>query len=500
MRILNIMIGMALLPVWVLCGASGPAAHAEMEKIHDRTITREVSQELYQDVSVSSHLIDVETREGVVTLSGSVDNIMARDRAADIAGRIRGVRSVVNRIRVRPVDRGDSEIRTDIKTALLLDPATETYDVRVSVDNGVVTLKGKVHSWAEKELVKEVAKGVKGVRGVRSEIDIEYSKDRPDDELKAEIEGKLDSAIYVRDWLIDVTVDNGNVELTGSVASAAEKTRAKALSWIIGVRSVNAEQLEVVPVLRKRDLRRKKIKIRSDKEIRRAVRDALVQDPRVHKFKVDVKVDDGVVTLDGLVDNPKAKQAAQEDASNTAGVFGVNNGIKVRPGGGARDQVIEENVLRAIRWDPYLERYEIIVVVRNRKVYLNGMVDNYYEKLRAENIASRVSGVAEVRNSLEVSYVWPYKSDDEIKRAVRNRFYWNVFVDAEDVELRVEDGTVTLSGEVADRAEMMSAVRSAFEGGAKRVINRLTIRGKEGKEAEIYTESYYYRLSGGSYL
>ncbi|MBD3296401.1 MAG: BON domain-containing protein, partial [Candidatus Omnitrophica bacterium] len=266
------------------------------------------------------------------------------------------------------------------------------------------------------------------------------------------------------------------------------------------VRSVNAEQLEVVPELRERNLRRKKIRIREDGEIRRAVRTALLNDPRVRSFKVDVKVDNGIVTLNGLVDNPKAKQVAGEDASNTVGVLGVNNRIKVRPSGMAPDQVIGENVISAIRWDPYLETYEITVVARNRKVYLSGMVDNYYEKMRAGDTASRVAGVEEVRNNLKVSYVWPYKSDDEIKKAVRNRLYWNVFVDSGDVELRVEDGTVTLSGEVADRAAMMAAVRSAFNGGAKKVINRLTVRGQGRKEPEVYTMPFYLRHGGGMYL
>jgi hypothetical protein len=66
----------------------------------------------------------VETIEGVVTLSGTVSNLLARDRAVMIAESIKNVRSVINEIEVMPVERADSEIRNDVTASLVTDPIT----------------------------------------------------------------------------------------------------------------------------------------------------------------------------------------------------------------------------------------------------------------------------------------------------------------------------------------------------------------------------------------
>ena len=70
--------------------------------------------------------VDVSTSQGIVTLSGSVDNPLAKERAVKIAKSIRGVLGVIDQIIVTPVSRSDEDIRKDIQAALQEDPATES--------------------------------------------------------------------------------------------------------------------------------------------------------------------------------------------------------------------------------------------------------------------------------------------------------------------------------------------------------------------------------------
>ena len=81
----------------------------QARKIEDKNITLAVERKLLADASVPSHYIDVKTDNGIVTLLGTVDNILAKDRATKIAESIKGVRSVVNTITVKPMLRPDNK-------------------------------------------------------------------------------------------------------------------------------------------------------------------------------------------------------------------------------------------------------------------------------------------------------------------------------------------------------------------------------------------------------
>ncbi|MBD3392991.1 MAG: BON domain-containing protein, partial [Chitinivibrionales bacterium] len=187
------------------------AAFAKKTKsrIPDITITRAVKGELASDQAVSAHLIDVRTNDGIVELSGSIDNLLARDRAVKLAQAIRGVRAVVNRIEVYPVVRADSDIRVDIVTALAEDPATDSYEIRVDVEDGKAVLSGNVESWAEKQLCASVTKGILGVNELKNNIKVSFTPNRKDHEIKAEIERRLELDPHVTEGLLEVAVKDG---------------------------------------------------------------------------------------------------------------------------------------------------------------------------------------------------------------------------------------------------------------------------------------------------
>ena len=111
----------------------------------------------------------------------------------------------------------------------------------------------------------------------------------------------------------------------------------------------------------------------------------------------------------------------------------------------------------------------------NQKAYLHGTVDTHHEKNHAADVASRVAGVVEVENYVEVIKPWVWKSDAEIKKDVEHQFFWSPFVDSEEITVNVEDGEVTLTGNVRSFFEADKAVTNTFEGGAKSVRARLSL-------------------------
>jgi osmotically-inducible protein OsmY len=460
------------------------AGFAAAREIKDIDITLAVDRQLQNDEGVPAHLINVRTKDGIVTLSGPVENLLARERAAEIAAMIKGVRSVINFIDVLGIIRTDAQIRTDIEQALMDDPATDVFDINVSVQNGAVILTGMVDSWQEEKLCVLVAKGVLGVKEVKSNIEVSQKSKRPDGEIRADIEQRLAYDVWIDDALIEVKVLRGNAILSGAVGSLAEKTRAFRSAWVAGVTSVEDKDL-VVDWSRSKKMRRpiENYPMKSDEEIKQALKEAFFYDPRLSPFNLTVSVENGVVTLSGQVHNLKAKQVAEQDANNTVGVWLVKNHLKVRPGMGPHtspkpdvDAELARKVRLALLRNPYTHQHEIGVTVNNQLVMLDGTVNSNLEKAKAEDVVSAVKGVAAVMNNLRVNRTWTPKEDWEIKKDIEDELWWSPFVDEDDVSVTVTDGIATLVGLVDTLRERRVATKNAYEGGAKQVRNLLKVR------------------------
>jgi len=273
------------LTIWLFLNESAFAAPA----LEDTAITDAVESELISDPAVPFDHINVTTADGIVTLTGRTDNILARERAVKIAQVVRGVKSVVDRIEMVPTfARTDIQIEKDIEEAFLFNPATETYEITVQVDAFEATLSGRVDSRPEKMLAETLAKSVKGVIAVHNDIEVKETENRSDPAILADVEQAFEWDVLVDDGLIDVGVKDGTVILTGTVGSAAEKNKAIVDAWVSGVKSVDAKGLEVERWARDADLRGDKYVVKSDVDIRKAVERALFHDPRVSAAGVDI--------------------------------------------------------------------------------------------------------------------------------------------------------------------------------------------------------------------
>lgn len=455
---------------------NGSLHAAPVPRMPDGDITAAVTTDLIADDAVMANEIDVSTEDGIVTLEGSVDSMLKKERAAAHARATRAVRAVVNRVKIRPLLQiSDKDLAKAIEDAWLADPATEASDLEVSVEDGVVTISGTADSFAEKSLASDVAKRVPGVIDIRNRIQIEYDTDRADAEIASEVKARLENDVRVDDRLIQVGVKNGIVSLSGTVGSLQEKNRAGIDAWVAGVQAVNTDALAVDWA--RRDPMRRVVDFvsRTDIEIEQAVKDAFRYDPRVLSFQPRVAVNEGTVTLSGVVDNLMAKRAAGQDARNTLGVWRVHNQLKVRPKA-VPDDEIEARVASALLANPYVERFDIDVDARNGWVYLSGVVNTSFESEQAAWAAERVQGVVGVVNNVTYDYRWRWKPDWEIREDVKDQFFWSPFVDAEDINISVDNGVVSLTGSVSSWSEFEDAEKNAYQAGAKEVENNLVVR------------------------
>ena len=482
-------------------------------EITDGAITFVVKSELRTEKGVLADSMDVRTSQGIVTLSGSTANLLSKERALQLAESIRGVRGVIDRTTVMWVSRPDTNIRKDILTALRQDPATESYPVTVVVQDSVATLSGSVDSRAGQQLALRIARGVKGIKEVRNEFTIDYRAQRTDLEIAGDITARLQWDVWLNGDRLHAAVKDGKVTLSGTVGSAISRSRAFEDAWVEGVRSVDDRDLRVDPDSRQGAHRKFEYAKMSDSEIQQAVRTALRLDPRVSELSPNVAVENGVAILRGSVGNLQAKTAAEQDAKNTVGVRGIDNRLKVRPKPRRTDAEMEKELKAALFWDPFLDRATVVVAVNDRVAFLSGTLDLESEKAQAQDIASRIKGVAWVRNHLKVrpaasvyDYDWPshngplYRvsdavspvpevSDEQIKKNIESAFFWSPFVDRDDIEVTVHGGVATLSGTVASWIGYGEADKDAQKSGATEVLNRLKVKnGLNSKERVVIGE------------
>ena len=139
---------------------------------NDTDIARQASEALAHSVDVPADAVKVVVHDHGITLSGSTPWQFQR-RAAERAVRyLKGVTSVHNGITIRPVASATG-IKTAITAAFVRDAQLEGRNITVTADGGQVTLRGKVHSVAERRRANTAAWSAPGVTGVTSQLTVD---------------------------------------------------------------------------------------------------------------------------------------------------------------------------------------------------------------------------------------------------------------------------------------------------------------------------------------
>ena len=205
--------------------------------------------------------IKTESKDGVVTLTGTVADASHKSLAEDTVASLPGVVSVDNQLVVsgtQPAEHSDAWITMKVKTALLFHRNVSATGTTVYTDNGVVTLQGEASSMAEKELTTEYAKDVDNVKEVKNDMTIAATPATPDAtmgdkiddaSITADVKSSLMSHRATSALHTGVTTTDGVVTLSGEAKNDAEKSLVtKLTSDINGVTSVINNMTVAVPV------------------------------------------------------------------------------------------------------------------------------------------------------------------------------------------------------------------------------------------------------------
>ena len=193
--------------------------------------------------------IKVKSKDGVVTLTGTVSEESHKTLAQETVASLPGVKSVGNKLEVKgdtPTANSDAWLSTKVKTMLLYHRNVSGL-TEVNTTGGIVTLRGEANSQAQKDLTTEYAKDVEGVKDVNNEMTVAKTSKK-----KQTTGEKIDDAsitslvkmtlLYHRSTSAintSVTTKNGVVTLSGKASNAAEMNlAAKLANDVNGVKSV----------------------------------------------------------------------------------------------------------------------------------------------------------------------------------------------------------------------------------------------------------------------
>jgi len=214
---------------------------------------------------------------------------------------------------------------------------------------------------------------------------------KTDLEIKNDVIEELKWEPFLNAAQIGVTVKGGIVTLSGTVDAYSKKLAAeKAVKKVSGVKAV-AEDLEVVLP---------GSNVRNDTDIAEAVVNALKWHSAVRDHKITVKVESGIVTLDGAVDWEFQKNSARLMVENILGVTGIVNNISIVE----RPAVIEikQKISAAFHRSATIDASGIEIEISGTKAILKGKVRSWAEKDDAENAVWGAKGIDRVDNRLEI--------------------------------------------------------------------------------------------------
>jgi len=139
---------------------------------------------------------------------------------------------------------------------------------------------------------------------------------------------------------------------------------------------------------------------------------------------------------------------------------------------------LQQDVLQELKYEPSVNASEIGVTAKDGIVGLTGSAKSYAEKYAAVHAAERVAGVKAVTDELKVDLpAFHVRNDEDIARAAINALQWDVWVPTDLVKVKVDNGWVTLEGEVDYKYQQTEAelvVRNLT--GIKGVSNLISIR------------------------
>jgi osmotically-inducible protein OsmY len=363
-----------------------------------------------------------------------------------------------------PAEKNSDEIiKSQLVDHLVWDDRIDASNVAVEVQGGHVTLTGTVSSLEARITASEDAKDIFGVISVTNLLQIEAE---PDADVPL-----WQAAKNVLQWSPDIDAETisihayaGIVTLEGSVDALWKKHRAEELVKDMGGVLLVRNKLAVVPDSDS-----------VDSVVAAEIIEAMELDPRVDAENVDVKVEEGNVTLQGLVRDWVARDAAFDAALYTFGVRTVENRIQVENVSSIPDAVIKKRVQRRLELDSRLWGADVTVEVSDGKVTFEGEVPSNTAREAAADMALNVQGVNMVVDRLSISPRRLGTLGEELAGRAEELLR-SSGVETEDITVTADRWTLTLTGSVDSlwRKQQAEEVVSNIPG-IQEVVNRLAV-------------------------
>jgi osmotically-inducible protein OsmY len=204
------------------------------------------------------------------------------------------------------------------------------------------------------------------------------------------------------------------------------------------------------------------------------VKDTLDWDSTIDDGRIDVKADDGHVTLTGSVSSYYEKARAMEDAWTVGGVKTLDNEILVGLAGEViNDEQLERACRDALDRDRVVPKGAVTVSVTAGKVRLTGHVRNHFQRDAAELVVGRLDGVLAIENLIAISHE-PIPTD--IAARINKAFQRNAIIDDSKIRVTNDGRTIYLTGVVGSYPAMRAALDTAWQApGVDSVVNDLVI-------------------------
>ena len=216
-------------------------AYPSNNKCHKKATKMKTNAELQKDVQDAIKLepllnaaeIGVTVKDGVVTLTGTVDSYSKKTEAEDAAKNVAGVKAVVEKIEIKFTGhwakKDDNEIANEVVNALKWNWQIPKDKIKVKVEKGWVTLEGELEWNYQKEAERDMVKNLLGVTGVSNIIAIKSAARDLVEEKDIENAMRRNWAIGDQDILVKVS--GHKVTLSGTVNSWHQKDEAARTAW-----------------------------------------------------------------------------------------------------------------------------------------------------------------------------------------------------------------------------------------------------------------------------
>lgn len=215
--------------------------------------------------------------------------------------------------------------------------------------------------------------------------------------------------------------------------------------------------------------------MKTDAKIKESVLEELTWQPNIDETQIGVIVENGVVTLTGIVDSYTKKVAAEKAVKNVIGVKAVAENIEVKYGTSYKktDQEIAKAIVHAFEWDTAVPKDKVTIEVRDGWVYLSGELQWTYQKVAAKRAVENLLGVKGVINSITIKQA---VEPSQIKQKITKAFERLADVDAKNITVDVDGHKVKLRGKVHSLAEKDEARKTAYYApGVYEVENELEV-------------------------